>query len=417
MRVIVSSTLKDEFDNYVVIDDCRKVTSLKGVDTLIIHNPNLDGFSLGLFFPNWVNESGIKTFIYINKNPEIKITMLINSVNGKDDLAGSCLSDEFYLEDEEELDALVEEVRNNAKNQPTELAETTGGIIRDFCAKIATGDPSANNPLTLRQVDSAVNELVEMNENQTQIIQAMNQSALDVFDRTSRVLESMDKQSKKIKQQLEELEATQNSSSKINFSSSVVYFPSYKYSGVANVLYIREYSYCRYLTSFILAYRHYLHYSLNKKVKVVIITQKGAIIPKKYDKFSSINQASLSYDSLYENDIITTDTPKTQVLKKIFAHPNDIYIVLDRLYQKDQILQGRIKTLSAVSGKTDLKRYNLNPSNCIFSVDKPVGLDSFYFLPKINGYPEGDEVRFAAYHKCYKEVFSKFDAFLGINNN
>lgn len=151
--------------------------------------------------------------------------------------------------------------------------------------------------------------------------------------------------------------------------------------------------------------------SENKRVKLIFVHQKGQGVAKKYTEYVSITQESMHLDSLYDSEIITTNNPKKDVLKKIFSRPADIFIVVDRLYGNQDIVTGRCVKVNAVSGQSDLKRYGIKKEDTIFSVSKVDG--SLFTVPNIKNYPSGKDLRSAAYMQiCGKEMFTKLDALL-----
>lgn len=404
MRVIVSNEVSDDFSNFVVVDSLKKVRTMKGVETLIIHKCSEADFDIGMFISEFY-KNGVNNFIYINENPSTSLKLVLEGVHGY------IYTDEFYLNDEEELKYLVEDVENNVDEETTDLAVSNTTIIKDFMLAFSRGDEKINTPLYLERVNTAVNELAALTEMQSAQLTEMGESALDVFHKASDIITSMDKQRQLLQQQLNELEEmTPTQSSRPVFGGGIMSFPSYKYVGQSKVLLIREVSPCRYLTSFLLAYEHYLHYELNKRVKLIFIHQKGAFITKKYDGFTSITQESAKMLSLYDAEIIATNNPKSDILKTLLSKQVDIFIVVDRLYGNNDIVQGRVSKLNAVGGISDLTRFKLQKSNCIFPVVKQDG--AFFSIPTINGYPVEQDVRFAAYNQLCRDRFEKLDKFL-----
>lgn len=402
MRVIVSQTLQDTYQEFVVVDNFRKIRELKGVDVLIIHTFAEEEFEVGVFI-NEFYRNGVKKFVYINKNPLEGVKAPLVGVNGH------VIEDEFFLEDEEELIALLDEL-DEGDSENTSLAVASMDIIGDFIKRFEENDESIKAPLYLEQVKDALNELSTQNEKQHLQLMSMGSTALETFEKASTIISNISKQRKVIEDKLNDLATKQQNQPSRSFGGGILFYPTYKYMGVPKLLFIREYSHCRYLTSFILAYEHYLHYNKNKRVKLIFVHQKGQGVAKKYTDFTSITQESMYLDSLYDSEIIATNNPKSEVLKKIFSKPNDIFIVVDRLYGQQDIVSGRVSKLSAVSGKSDLKRFNIDVKNCIFPV--VLNENAFINLPTIRKYPDGTDMRRAAYMQLMKKEFEKIDNFL-----
>ena len=323
MRVIVSTELEDNFSNFIVVKDFKSINPT-GVDVLIIHKFNESDFDAGLFITD-LHSKGLKNFIYINENPSLVIKTSIIGVGGE------FYEDEFYFEDEDELLSLLEDA--DVDDSSSSLALTSAQIVKDFIGAFSRGEEKIQAPVYLEQVSQAITELSELNYKQELQITEMGESAIDVFKRASSVINSMEVSKKILQKQLDEFEEKVSSQTtrQSSFSSSaIMFFPTFKYSGVSTkVLSIKEYAPCRYLTSFLLAYRHYLHFEKNKKVKLVIVHQKGKNVASKYSSFTNISQESMGRVELYQNDIIATNNPKSDVMRRLTSQNDDIVIILE----------------------------------------------------------------------------------------
>ena len=174
-----------------------------------------------------------------------------------------------------------------------------------------------------------------------------------------------------------------------------------------------------------MAYEHYLHYQLNKRVKLIICHSKDAQISKKYtgNDFVAITDVSYKTTSLYDNEKIAINVPKKDLLKKLIDVSNiDIVIVVDRLYGNTPIIKGKhITTINAISGSSDVERFGL--SNAFADTIIPVsefkykGKSPFVTLKTIQDFPPEIDTRYAAYTLYYKEIFSKLDEKLKLVRN
>lgn len=408
MKVIVSTELKDDFNNFVVVDSFKKVRDLQGVTVLIIHRYKESDFDAGVFISTFHN-NGINKFVYINENPSSTFLMVLKGVDGY------YFEDEFYFEDEEELLSLLDDISEEEKEEEvTTLASPALDVVNDFVQSFARGDERIKAPLYLEQVSSAVNELSEITHQQELQLSTMGSSALEVFEKASAIIKNMDMQRKNIEKKLEELEYSQANavSTKPSFGNNVMFFSPYKYLGNSKVLLIREYSPCRYLTSFVLGYLHHLHYELNRRPKLVFVHQKGHGVSLKYSDFPAITQESMNLASLYDGEIIATNNPKKEVLKDLLLKPNDVIVVVDRLYGSQDIVTGRVIKVNACGSRGDIVRYNLKPENTIFSVtSQPKQLFS---LPVIKQFPIEVDARYATYSQVMGKNYKILDNKLGL---
>lgn len=409
MKVIVSTELEDKYNNYMVVKDFKAVKAISGVTVLILHKcEDISEFDAGVFISNFYT-SGITSFVYINANPSKVIKTVISGVGGV------TYEDEFYFEDEDELTALLDDLGMDTSTNSLVLSSTQ--IVKDFIGAFARHEDRIQAPVYLEQVSQAVNELSELTHNQELRISEMGVAAIDVFEKASSIIVSMNDQKKLLEKQLEEFEESQNfkqaSRQGSSFSSAIMFFPTFKYTGTAKVLNVREVSPCRYLTSFLLAYTHHIHYELNKRVKFIIVHQKGKGVADKYSDFTVITQESMGFSNLYESEIVATNNPKKDVMQKLTHQNDDIIIVLDRLYSSSDIISGKVVKINAVSGASDVDRFKLKPETCIFPITSQP--NELFNIPLMKNYPKGVDMQYVVYSQTCKEQFSKLDEMLEYN--
>ena len=404
MKVIVSTSIEDIFNNFVVVRSFKEARDLKGgVTTLIIHSFIESDFDAGVFISD-LHKQGVTQFVYINSNPSVTLKMVLNGVDGH------FFEDEFYLEEEEELLCLLEELGMEGDSTSNELIATSSiKIISDFIQAFARGEERVNIPMYLEQVNQAIDELNTVTQKQELQLTTMGNSALGVFEKASTIIKGMVTKNQELEKQLSELanNLSNASSSRPSFSNSITFFQPYRYIGTNKVLLIRELTPCRYLTSFLLGYTHHLHYVKNKRVKLVFVHQKGAGVSQIYSEFTNITQENMNMTSLYDTEIVATNNPKKEVMKELLSKPNDITIVVDRLYGKEYIVSGKVIKLNAVSGKNDCKRFKISPNECIFSITAQPS--QFCCLPTIKKFPDELDARYAVYAQVCDEIYKKFD--------
>lgn len=407
MKVIVSDKLEDKYENYKLVRGIEGVLELDGIDVLIIHSyQDATDFDIGVLISN-LYRNGVSSFIYINENPTAVISTVIQGVNG------DVYTDEFYLESEEDLDYLLENLGIESKN--TQLAVSSAKIIKDFIGAFTRNEERIHSKVYLEQVSQAVTKWGKLTHIQENKIMEMGETAIEVFERASNIIHLMTEQKEELEKQLKELEET--SQNRVQTKSSglggVQFFPTIKYiEGNGKILYIRELSPCRYLTSFLLAYMNYLKYVKNRTVKMIVVHQRGGAIIPKYDSFTSITQESINSFQLYGNDKVATNIPTKDVMTKLLSvGREDVIIVLDRLYGNADILSGRVKKIFAVSGESDIKRYQfkfgVKVNKCIFPITEQK--ESLFHIPLIKNYPTEIDLRNAVYNQSCKDRFAILD--------
>ena len=411
MRVIVSKELKDNFSNYKVVSDWKYVDeNLSEIDLLIFHSCNESDFNTGVKLANISNQSNVH-LMYINENPQTAIKMVIQGAEGE------IITDEFYFEDEEELNELVKNLKVD-KEEDTSLISIN--VIKDFMKAFTRGEERIKTPAYLSMVNEAIDELMLTTRKQEAAITQMGSSAIDIFKKAYILIRNLEDKRLQIEEQLKVLESNQDNGSLSNsstFNSNISSYPPVRFMGTVPLLLIREYSPCRYLTSFALGYTHHVHFTKNKSVKLVVIHQKGTCVAKKYDEFTAINEESAGYATLYNSEYIATNTPKKDILREIFKQPVDAFIVVDRLYGGQDIITGKISKLNAVSGKSDIKRYSIKPEDTLLSnvsLNETEKKEYFGTLKRMTNYPDEKDGRLAYYEQACEEMYEKLDKLLGL---
>lgn len=411
MNVIVSSVLnKNMYSRYTVVDNLRSVQDItEPIEILILHrSASENDFKLGAALSD-ITKKPIKYFLYINSEPSTMISTLIQGVGGR------CFTDEFYFDDEEDLDALVEDVVSGIE-ESTELAVSANAdIIQDFIDSFARNDKRIQAPAYLEQVKQAVTDLNVQLDNYALATEDMGTKVLSVFNQVSTLVKRHDELNDRLKvlgQKLKDM-GMKDTKSHGGLDGNISVFPQYTYFGSAKTVLFREVSPCRYLTSFALGYYHYLKNVKNKRVKLIFIAPKFKLVADKYREYTSITSESCKNDSLFLQDILYVNHPMRDVMDKVFgktvSDPRDVYIIVDRLYGTTPIFNSTIgfAKISAASGSMDIKRYNLKLDDTIFSVSQVK--NAFYNIPTYSGYPNEILARQAIYLQNQREVYEKID--------
>lgn len=417
MRVIVSSNLTHRYERYVVVPSITEVLRLTDVECVVLHTPTEDEVILASVIAE-IRKKFNCTFFYVSAQPKAVLTLMISGIGGV------IIEDDFYYEDESDLDALLDSYSTSVSTLTVSPVSDALAVVKDFVSSYARGEERCSKPYFIHQTNDAITELEAWVNRQEIERREMGSSAIDVFRRASGFITKLEEKNREISQQLDNL--VQAPSQRRSFGvGGVSFFPTVKYNPppTKKVLVIREFSPCKYLTSFILSYQSYLKTMKNKRVKVIFTVQKGKLIYQKYasDMFTFIAQESIDNLALYDKDLIVTNTPQSTIMQRILDKGTyDIFIIVDRLYGADVILNGNnVKQLAAVSGVSDLTRFKLSPRFCIFS---HTGVqDAFFTIPTITKYarPTAPDMRASQYVQlCTKsehKLYEKMDNFLEVD--
>ena len=99
-------------------------------------------------------------------------------------------------------------------------------------------------------------------------------------------------------------------------------------------------------------------------------------------------------------------------MRTLFSQPVDAFIVVDRLYGTQDIVNGKIFKVNAVSGLSDIDRFNLEAADTLVSIKKSDTV--FATLATMKDYATDPDMRQAAYEQYYETVYAKLDELLGV---
>ena len=265
-RVILSCSLQKDYSNYILVREFSQIRSvvdkISDIEILIIHEYKESDFDIGIFI-NEFHKQGIGTIIYMNTNQSITVNTLISGVSGYS------LSDDFYLDDEDELNSIIEDLLSGEAETDS---LTDSAVVVNFIQSFARGDEQINAPLYLDQVKQAVNNLSKIVTQKDYQITNMGENTLEIFENASTIIKQLTEYNRKTSKEIDTLKQEINKNLRTNnkpLSNRIDVFGQYNFiSGSTNVLLVKEYTPCRYLTSFLLMYSEYLHKRRGKRVKL-----------------------------------------------------------------------------------------------------------------------------------------------------
>lgn len=403
MRVIVSQSIGKEYDKYKVVPTIEEAGLIEDIECLILHDLGRETDAKVSTLIADFHVRGVSKIISISATISPTLKMVLNGIEG------TYFEDEFYLNSEEDLDYLVEEVCA----EDTSLVVANTDLLKDFVQRCARKDPTVEVPLYLESVSKAVDTLSLDNKLQKQELAEMGSSVIDVFRKASNCLNSLNNNYMALQSKIRDYESKM-SSPKVSFGSGINFFQQYKYTGFTQtVLHIQEVTPCKYLTSFLVAYRDMLQNVMNKRAKLVVITQRGAGIFKRYSEgFTMLTQDSINELSLYKQPCICTNTPKFEVLDKLIKESDsDIVIFVDRL-NEGSIISGKVVKAFASSGKASAKLFNVPFAKTIVSHTE--NYNALLSIPHIMEYPSGVNSRLSAYASTCQKQFDILNRLLEI---
>lgn len=418
MRYIVSTTLNQNYTKYKVVKSLVELQGevLENCDCIILHNLENDSYeSAGLELARLYSK-GVQGFVYINANLQVALKAAVAA------LRGYISDEEFYLEDEGELDALVDLFQVEGGETGTELALANAKTVGQFIEDFVHGSAVVQAPQYMARVKQAVSVLEEtVTKFQIEKLE-LCETHLDVYLYVNKLLEKYDGKRKELELTLKALQEAAGAESMVSrVEEGVTIYPGYRFDKNVKTLVVREWTPCPYLTSFLLAFKQYLEVAYDKRVKFIVIHQKGRLIYERYpgDTFTAITKESQGDHGLYLRPVINTNIPNKDVMRRLFENDKDVVdinIVLDRTYSEKVIVSGRsCRHLNAVGGDKDIDTFKLDVASVIKALTTSRQGDVFVSIPYIEDYVRDNTGRFSMYTRVCKEArFEKLCRYLDI---
>lgn len=400
----MGKTLLVTINNYT-LPDVKSVRTLQnvdweGVECLIFHSSTEIEVELTQSLTKLGKD--VKKVIYINKDINPLYYCLFAGLDA------DIYNTEDYLQDETVVNYLVSHYKETG--MALKPADDAMDTLAKAIATLSTSNTDSvqkllTNPFWIKTLNTAVSNvdtaLSRSNQINIDIVELLTEST-KLMDNLEYGQENTSREIEKLKKLLVNMDNEPKSNSPFLFSSYAVPV------SVSRVLYIRSYSPCRYLNSFILAYQDYLKMHKQKTVKVLFILPKLKLNIQRYKEVPRLDQESIDMVNLAAHEVFISYEPKKAVLDAFFGQGSvNVYIVIDLMYG-EKLLDGHmVRTLSAVSGGTDIKRFGLNPKKVFMPIVGVPGATVIKYIPNyINANPV---TRKNMYYTVSKESFATLD--------
>lgn len=360
-----------------------------------------------------------KKFLYISNSIDPLLFAFF------DGIGGVVFDEEYPLSDASILISLIDEYTESdfrLKSASEEFVE-----LKKVLQKITAGNLDEEelhslltSPVWLKQVNACINEI------STALVRVdtSNKTLVKYTDHSRDVLTKLKEDMAKMKVNLED--ALKQSITPVEEESSsskntVTYFPSLSLplGTCERVLYVKEYSPCTYLTSFLQAYSSYLRNKLGVANRLLLVQHASKIGLARYpdDSFYAITPLSLnSKPPAGKNSFITT-TPTNNIMNFFFSNADiKTYIVIDRMYQDNQMFRSgpKIHNLYATGNISLMTQRNINMNYVITSNLDPNFQFSGLNIPSIAKYRDSVNNHMGLYFSACKNLFQRLDEILGI---
>ncbi len=300
-------------------------------------------------------KKGITHFFYINPSPTGMISLCITGVGGV------VMSDEYYLESEDELQSAL-------SFQPLDMLRDNTALVRDFITAFSRGDEKVNSKRYVAQVSNAVDSLItEINFSNT-ALQKMSSGALETFKKVSDYCDKIKELQDKITSQLAQIQTSQNAARPVALGNNTVQLNPFTMTAKNNIIYFREYRYLPYVTTFMFSLHKFIKTRTTKKrAKLIFMCNKDINNFKKMASTASsdllgetasvITKESMkNIGALAANSIIFTDIPIHEVMTQLVSKESaDLFIIVDRLHQPMPLISGSFMSVGIYGNMTDME--------------------------------------------------------------
>lgn len=377
MTKLVVSTNRFDYINFKCTQSLQNV-DWNNVECLIFHTSRDNDVDTILE----LSKAGevVKKVIYINQQINSLYYGLFAGIEA------DIYNDESMLADEETLNFLVEDYKKTGmtiKAPNLDMATISKFVAAVSKESVESLSKLVKNNLWLQTLESSLKSV------ETALVRTdeANVGMVEIFNKTSEIIETLQEGQTRTTEEIEKLskylaEVEQKSQGKNQ--NSMFFFTTFQVPNtVPKVLYVRVYSPCRYLLSFIGAYQHYLKMNKQIQSKVLIAVPKLKQYIKKYDSFTRLATETINTRGIQTQEVLVTQEPKPQILNAFFNMHADLYIVIDMMFG-DALVQGaKVVQLNAINGVSDIKTFGLKPDKCIIT---QVGLNSNIVIPHLKGY-------------------------------
>lgn len=393
----------------IVIRGYKVVQSIKNLDwskiSCLIFNSTVDDDLTVLLELSKLK--GKVNLIYINENINPLYYSVFHGLNA------DIYKDESCFSDKDILDFMVSKYGKTGFTVSSAIKdfENLSNCINDILkADAEKAETLVRNELWVKTLNSAMASM-------DTTIARSGQTDSDVVELLGKAHDfviQLKESNKKITDELNNLSKTVEDVYSKGMSGVPLVYSAYNVpSATKKVLYIKFYGHCQYLTSFLMAYQHYLIQHKSYSSKMLIMYPKLPLYISKYKDIPRLASDTIGIVSM-DYTAFCTYEPRKRVLESFFNTDQDLYIVLDLMFGTELVKGTHVIKMNAVSGMRDIDRFKLDVSNTFFSVC--AGKDG-WLIPYITGYSDGVSTETSKRTKYFQqcgELYKRLDKKLSL---
>lgn len=346
---------------------------------------------------------GVSRFYYITETPDTMISLCMTGVRG------IRVSDSFYLLDEADLTYLIED------STDLSIVENNMDVVRDFIDSFSRGDARIQSPVYVEQAKAAIDTLVSEVKLNAEALQTVSTGALQTFEKITWYRNEIANLNDKLTKYLDELDTRKVPNT---LESNITKFNQFQFNQHSRIIYIHEWTPVVFLTSFVYIYSRYLKYTRNKTVKLIYLVSKSptaVVRNQEIDQDAArLTARTANMGSLYGSEVIVTDNPTKDVMFKLLSSDDNYFIVVDRLHDMHQIMNGRFRKLNAIACNSDLSRFKVKPEECIAPAVSCSNPKVFIKLPAFKDLQIDPQAKEHQLTRGYLEYFKQMDKYFDV---
>lgn len=372
------------------------------ISCLIFHSSSDSDLDISLELSNIKGK--LEKVIYINKSINPLYWCIFMGLDA--DIYDS----EDYLQDASVLNYLIDNYKNTGMTikAPDSDVETLAKCIENIASSnMEMVQQMLSNDFWLKTVNTAVTNVgaVIDRANKANIdVVAMIDRAKALIDSLERSQENTTRELEKLKQKIDEVERKERPNAVFSYNTYPV--PA----TVQKVLYVRVYSHCRHLNTFLRAYQHYLKMTMQRTSRMLITVPKLKLYMEKYNDIPRLSPDNVDMINMGASDLYVTYEPKKVVLDRFFSQNVNLFIVVDMMFGEPLLKGHMVEEFYSASGVSDIRHFHLDPSRTISPM---VSLEGGISLPFIKNFSTFNaNVKKAKCFEHFKERYEKLDSVL-----
>lgn len=409
MNVLVSDTT-NSYSDWVVVRNLSDVNEIVGnIDYLVYHKSKESPEGKIKALSKIGKDRTDCKIIYVccKEKVDNAIKMLVTG-----GLNGKYVDDEFFLENEQELNNMVSDLHNIVTS--TELS--CSNVLNDFFNRYLSEGAEGVSKGYLQVVKNAALEMSESYYEKNKEILEMSESAAEIFSSSVDIISQMREQTSSLEKDLRVLKDKNNmldtfSINNSSVNSSILYYPKVKYMKSKLIFRFKDLGRTPFLVSFLFGFREFLDRIKSVRPKMIVIEGNGKLLEDRYNDYNWVTNTNKTDNRHFYNNIVFTNCPTSMVLSKLLDDNSyDTFIILDRTTNyKENVLDSKGVNLFVVNGKSQIDENNLQKNNCISSIKSIEG--TLVNIPYFEDYPDRDDQRINLYLKecasVYETIYSK----------